>query len=97
MNEDYSIPVEVNFENKTTGAEHYLWTFEGGDPATSDKHNPGTVRYTKGGTYKVTLEAWNDDDRQSKEITLRILGTVTPDFENRDRDKQHLAGNGSHR
>ena len=81
QNEDYSIPVEVTFENRTTGAENYLWTFEGGDPATSDKHNPGVVRYTAGGTYKVKLEAWNGDDRQSKEITLRILGTVTPDFE----------------
>jgi PKD repeat protein len=81
VNQDYSIPVEVTFENKTTGAEHYQWTFEGGDPATSDKYNPGPVRYTASGTYTVHLEAWNGDDRQSKEITLRILGTFSPDFE----------------
>jgi PKD repeat protein len=81
VNEDYSIPVEVTFENKTTGAEHYQWTFEGGDPETSDKYNPGPVRYTASGTYTVHLEAWNGDDRQSKEITLQILGTFTPDFE----------------
>jgi PKD repeat protein len=81
VNQDYSIPVEVTFENKTTGAEHYQWTFEGGDPATSDKYNPGPVRYTASGTYTVHLEAWNGDDRQSKEITLQILGTFSPDFE----------------
>jgi len=80
-NNDYSIPVEVTFENRSVGTEHYQWTFEGGDPATSDKHTPGTVRYTAAGTYKVTLEAWNDDDRQTKEITLRILDTVVPAFE----------------
>jgi len=80
-NDDYSIPVEVTFDNKSVGTDHYLWTFEGGDPATSDKRNPGVVRFTEAGTYTITLEAWNDDERNSKEITLRILGTVTPDFE----------------
>lgn len=80
-NEDYSIPVEITFENKSVGTEHYRWTFEGGDPATSDKRNPGTIRYTEGGTYKVTLEAWSEDHRQTKEMSIRIFGTVAPAFE----------------
>lgn len=80
-NDDYSIPVEISFKNLTTGAENYLWTFEGGDPATSDLKHPGTVVFRDEGTYKVTLEAWNEDDRQSKELTLKLFGTVSAGFE----------------
>lgn len=80
-NDDYSIPVAITFDNRTMGAENYQWTFEGGEPAVSYERNPGTVLYAKEGIYKVKLEAWSEDDRQSKEITLQLLGTVTVDFE----------------
>jgi PKD repeat protein len=80
-NDDYSIPVAVTFNNRTTAAENYQWTFEGGEPATSDKKDPGTILFTQAGSYKVTLEAWNEDDRQSKEITLQLFGTVNIGFD----------------
>src|ERR1044072_8823859 len=44
---DYSIPVAITFDNRTTGAENYQWTFEGGEPATSDKRDPGTIVFAK--------------------------------------------------
>ncbi|WP_333819816.1 PKD domain-containing protein [Ohtaekwangia sp.] len=80
-NNDYSIPVEITFDNLTTGAENYKWTFEGGQPATSDKKNPGTIYFAEAGDYKVTLEAWSEDDRQVKEIDLKLYGTVNVNFE----------------
>lgn len=80
-NDDYSIPVEITFDNQTTGAENYKWTFEGGEPATSNKKDPGLIFFSKEGTYKVTLEAWSEDDHQSKEIELQLYGTVDLNFE----------------
>lgn len=80
-NNDYSIPVAIMFDNLTHGAENYQWTFEGGEPAASSERNPGVVLYPKEGTYKVKLEAWSEDGRESKEITLQLLGNVTVDFE----------------
>jgi PKD repeat protein len=80
-NDDYSIPVQVTFDNRTMSAENYQWTFEGGEPATSDKKDPGTILFAEAGTYSVKLEAWNEDDRQSKEITLQLFGTVDIGFD----------------
>jgi len=46
----------VNFTNLSTSANTYLWTFEGGTPATSTDENPSVV-YNTPGVYDVTLEA----------------------------------------
>ncbi|MCB0640690.1 MAG: PKD domain-containing protein, partial [Phaeodactylibacter sp.] len=49
----------VQFSNESTeNATSWLWTFSGGNPATSTDQNP-VVTYTQAGTYTVTLEASN--------------------------------------
>ncbi|MGB1307338.1 MAG: T9SS type A sorting domain-containing protein [Oceanihabitans sp.] len=49
----------VNFMDETVpAATTWLWTFEGGTPATSTAQNP-TVTYAADGTYDVTLVATN--------------------------------------
>ncbi len=46
----------VNFTSSSAGAiTTWSWTFEGGEPASSDEENP-TVTYATSGTYDVTLE-----------------------------------------
>ena len=45
----------VNFTNLSTAEDSYLWTFEGGTPATSTDENPSVV-YSTPGEYDVTLE-----------------------------------------
>ncbi|OQX77889.1 MAG: hypothetical protein B6D61_06500, partial [Bacteroidetes bacterium 4484_249] len=45
----------VNFTDLSTNATSWLWTFEGGTPATSTAQNPG-VTYNTAGTFDVTLE-----------------------------------------
>ena len=63
----------VNFTNTSTGAYKYVWTFENGTPAKSDKAQPGTVTYTRSGTFKVTLEAWNyKGEKNVKSIDLTV-------------------------
>ncbi len=50
---------DVQFTNLSTGAETYLWTFEGGNPSSSALENP-TVNYSIPGNYDVTLEITKD-------------------------------------
>ena len=49
----------VSFTNKSSNATQYAWTFEGGNPSTSNAVNP-TVTYSKAGTYTVILKASNE-------------------------------------
>jgi PKD repeat protein len=51
-------PLEVSFINTSQNGETYLWTFEGGTPASSTAENP-TVTYDSAGVYPVTLVAIN--------------------------------------
>lgn len=51
----------IQFSSTTTCSEEVQWTFEGGEPATSDEANP-TVTYHTAGTYSVTLTAINGDN-----------------------------------
>ncbi|HTJ51840.1 MAG TPA: PKD domain-containing protein [Cyclobacteriaceae bacterium] len=79
--ESFTAPVTIELQNKTTGADFYKWTFTGASPASSEKKQPGTITYTSAGEYKIVLEAWNDTQRSSKEITIRLDSAVTLDFD----------------
>lgn len=78
--ENHTSPLSVTIENKTKSASSFQWTFEGGEPATSTKENPGTVIFTDPGEHTITLEAWNDGDRTSKTYTVRVDSTVAAQF-----------------
>ncbi|MDR0864225.1 MAG: hypothetical protein LBO74_04740 [Candidatus Symbiothrix sp.] len=80
-NENYTAPVEVSFENNSTGADFYQWTFEGGTPSTSTGKDPGVVVYDKAGEYTIKLEAWNNTERNFKEFTFKVDSTVRIGFE----------------
>jgi len=77
----YTAPANISFTNRTIGATHFKWTFEGGDPASSDYENPGTVVFKRAGDYKITLEAWNEDERQVKTQQIHIDSTVNIAFD----------------
>ena len=76
----YTIPAHISFTNKTTGAQFYKWSFQGGSPATYDKRDPGQIDFTQPGTIKVKLEAWNDAERKEKEIIIQIDSVVHAGF-----------------
>lgn len=80
-NEYNFAPTLVQVDNKSTGADNYLWTFEGGTPATSNKRQPGAVSYANAGRYTIRLEAWNNDERKVKEYTLELDSAVNINFE----------------
>lgn len=70
---DQSIPVQVAITNQSTGADTFEWTFEGAEPSSSTKENPGTIVYSTAGSYSLKLTASNVDgseDTLEKEITV---------------------------
>lgn len=52
-------PVQFKANPKRANADWFAWTFEGGNPATSDQRNP-TVTYDEPGRHAVTLTVGND-------------------------------------
>lgn len=81
VNDDYSVPVEIEVENNTTGADHFLWTFEGGTPESSNQKQPGPIRYKTPGTYIIRMECRNNNYSETKEFTLRTDSVLITDFE----------------
>lgn len=51
----------VQFSSTIECADDLMWTFEGGDPATSDEANP-SVTYPTAGVYSVSLTAYNGEN-----------------------------------
>lgn len=62
----------VVFENLSENAVSFNWTFEGGQPTTSNAANPQVV-YTGAGTFNVELIAWNS----AYADTLNLIDFVT--------------------
>ncbi|WP_035090723.1 PKD domain-containing protein [Aquimarina macrocephali] len=82
FNDDFSIPVQVVFFNRTKGGEDYEWTFEGGVPSRSVNRNPGVIQYDAKGVYTIELTATNQDGSQgTKTLEIRIDDPVVIDFE----------------
>lgn len=47
----------INFtDNSTGGATSWTWTFNGGNPSTSNLQNPTNIKYNTPGNYSVTLK-----------------------------------------
>jgi len=79
--EYYTTPVTITLENKTTGADQFEWTFEGGTPSVSSDKNPGEVTFTKPGEHRVTLRARNNDLDDYKQIVIRVDSAVVVRFD----------------
>lgn len=60
-NADESVPVYLEIENLSKGADTYEWEFEGGTPSTSSKKDPGDIFYSEPGTYTIKLTVSNID------------------------------------
>ena len=67
---DVSLGGSVNFTDNTWGANlvSWEWTFDGGEPATSNVQNPSGITYHEIGSYDVTLTVTNAEG-QTETIT----------------------------
>ena len=65
---------EITFNDTSLGsASRWNWTFEGGEPATSELSQP-VVRWMHPGTYSVTLTVSNKDSKS--EITKESITII---------------------
>ena len=67
----------INFNNTSTNADTYLWTF--GDGETSTEESPSHT-YTNDGNYIVTLEATNVCGTVTTQETITVLTPVVAGF-----------------
>lgn len=67
----------VNFNNTSTNATSYAWTFTGGTPSSSTSASP-TVTYNTAGTYSVTLVASNASGSDTETKTGLITINASP-------------------
>ena len=69
-------PVEVQFtDESSSNVEEWLWTFEGGNPATSTEQNP-VVLYQNYGTFNVSLVVSNSAGEST--LVQEDLITIDP-------------------
>ncbi len=70
----------VTFTNNSTNANEYLWTFEGGTPATSTDENP-TVVYNTVGVHEAKLQSSSSDaiDIKFIQIDVRDPNVIYPE------------------
>lgn len=70
------IGTRVQFVNGSTNGTTFLWSFEGGTPASSTEVEP-LIRYEAVGTYDVSLTAINSDGENT--LTLEnFISVVDP-------------------
>jgi PKD repeat protein len=81
LNNNYSVPVLIQFENNTTGATNFKWTFEGGSPTEYTQKEPGIIQFNKPGSIKVTLEAWNSTEKKTVDSIIILDSAVKANFE----------------
>ncbi len=74
-------PLEIQFNDNSTNATDWNWSFPGGTPATSNVENP-IVTYDTPGTYNVTLVASNSSGSNTSSQTayIEVLNNANPSF-----------------
>ncbi len=76
-------PATIQFSDKTTDSPtEFMWTFEGGSPATSSMENP-VINYSDAGSYSVELIASNIYGNDTIEFThyIELEDGPVADFE----------------
>lgn len=76
----------IDFSDNSYGNDinSWTWTFEGGNPSTSNDENPVGIVYENPGEYDVTLTIGNtngDFDTEYKENYMRVMESINMDNE----------------
>lgn len=78
-----AIPIgsSINFSDRSLGAPTaWAWSFEGAEPATSNKQNPEGINFSKLGTYDVQLIVSNNfySDTIIRKNYIRVIPSIYP-------------------
>jgi len=80
---DTLVPIgcAVDFMDLSTGIPTFFqWSFQGGNPSTSNLKNPTDIVYSTPGTYEVKLKVWNEfgSDSLTKTNYINVSNTLLP-------------------
>lgn len=82
VDNDYTVPVRVEIENLSAGADTYNWTFEGAAVTSSTDRTPAIIFYNTAGKYVIVLKASNKDGASDeKRIEIDIDAAMKTDFD----------------
>lgn len=73
-------PAQVEIENLTVGASSYRWTFEGGEPATSNLADPGIILFKEAGAHKISLTVSNGSESFTTNRAVILSPKLLCDF-----------------
>lgn len=79
--DDNYLPVTVNIENLTTGADLYQWKFEKGIPLQSTEKSPQHIVFNEPGDHVIILEASNGKETQLVYDTITVPPDIYADFD----------------
>lgn len=65
-------PGIVTVNNRSTGGSRYEWTFEGGQPSTSELRHPGPVVFAQSGTHRIGLKIHSQSHSVECHKTLHL-------------------------
>lgn len=74
-------PATYTFQNNASGANSFLWTFEGGTPTTSTNETPGEIVFTEPGEHNITLEISNGRETYNLQKTIIVEPFLISDFD----------------
>ncbi|MCH5597986.1 PKD domain-containing protein [Niabella ginsengisoli] len=71
----------IQIKNTTSGASSYEWTFNGGNPASSQVKDPGTVIFSQPGDHLISLKVSNGKESYSKDTIVTVLPDIVASFD----------------
>ena len=74
-------PMELKINNLTEGIVTYLWTFEGGVPATSTEQHPPNVTFAEPGNHVIKLNITNGLESYQLSDTVTVAPYLVIDFD----------------
>jgi len=81
VNDDFSVPVEMEIINKSEGAEFYEWHFEGATMQSSSQKNPENIWYRNAGEYTVRLDCRYKNRIETKEMKISVDSAIHTEFD----------------
>ncbi|WP_108867404.1 PKD domain-containing protein [Aquimarina aquimarini] len=77
---DNFTPARYHIDNNSTGANSFLWSFEGGIPATSSEQNPAEVEFFEPGEHTIKLEISNGRETYDLEHIITVAPYLVSGF-----------------
>lgn len=74
-------PATIEIHNTSKGATTFFWSFEGGDPVTSNEQQPGKIIFAEPGDHEIKLTVGNGREIHELVKTITVGPQLLVDFD----------------